>query len=395
MTAEHFPEGAQTVGIGDVKPHPENPNLGNVPLLMESLRVLGQYTPILVQASTGHIIAGNTTWKAAKALGWSRISVSYRRCDDDEALALMLEDNRTADAATVDETAVYAIAQTLPTLEATGYAEADLRLPEIDLSAYDPPEADPPADDSPGDAPEKAPAAVGFRLGPHRGSVDPGAYETWRSHFPARNSEALAEVLLLLGLVVPDSSAPEGSEAAQFELVPLQDLRPYPGNPNHGDVPLLVHMLGMYGQTRPVVVSRRTRYILRGNHVARAADTLGWKEIGVSWVDVDPDTEKRILLVDNRSRQLAGYSLPDLGAAIAKLGAEGIERTGFSLADLDDVIAGRSPKLNVWTRSEMPFELGRLKAKVRTELVSDLNLTPGQELKELAAILGLDPDSVH
>jgi hypothetical protein len=42
----------------------------------------------------------------------------------------------------------------------------------------------------------------------------------------------------------------------------------------------------------------------------------------------------------------------------------------------------------------MSFELGPLKAKVRSELVQDLNLTPGQELREVAGILGLDPDSV-
>jgi ParB-like chromosome segregation protein Spo0J len=392
--AERFTTDRELVDIDSVAPHPDNPNLGNVPLLMESLRVLGQYNPILVQTSRRHIIAGNTTWKAAKALGWSRIAVQFRDCDDTEALALCLEDNRTADAGTIDEMAVYPIAQSLPSLEATGYAEEDLKLPEIDLSAYDTPEADPPAEDAGERNENPAAAAVAFRLGPHRGSVDPTAYESWRSHFPSRNSEALAEVLLLLGLVVPESSTPERAEAVQGELVPLSELRPYPGNPNQGDVGLLMHMLTIYGQTRPIVASRRTKYILRGHTVAKAAEALGWTELDVSWADVDADLEKRILLVDNRARQLAGFSLPDLGAAIAKLGTQGIEMTGYTLGDLDDIIAGKSPKLAVWTRSQMPFELGKLKAKVKTELVSDLNLTPGQELKELAAILGLDPDAV-
>jgi ParB-like chromosome segregation protein Spo0J len=236
---------------------------------------------------------------------------------------------------------------------------------------------------------------VAFRLGSWKGAVDPDHFNEWRAGLPKRNSEALREVLVLLGLVVPDTYTPEGSATATVGKVPLSELKPYPGNPNEGDIGLIATLLKMHGQTRPIIVSTRTNHILAGNHVARAAESLGWTHIGVAWVDVDSDGEKRIVLADNRTAQLSSYDLQDLGNLIASVGASKIEGTGYTLADLDDIILGRSPHLNgYYTRSEMPFRIGALQTKVKTALVTDLNLTRGMELAELGAILGLDPQKI-
>lgn len=87
----------QIVPIDSIEPHPENPREGYVPAIAESLEVNSQYRAIVVQDSTGYILAGNHTWLAAKGLGWTGIAAVRIDVDDDEARRIMLADNRTAE----------------------------------------------------------------------------------------------------------------------------------------------------------------------------------------------------------------------------------------------------------------------------------------------------------
>lgn len=91
------------VSIDEVKNHPRNVRQGDVGAIAESLKENGQYRPIVVQRSTGHVLAGNHTLKAAKALGWKEIAATYVDCDDQRALRILLADNRTNDLATYDD----------------------------------------------------------------------------------------------------------------------------------------------------------------------------------------------------------------------------------------------------------------------------------------------------
>jgi len=106
------------VPIGDVTIHPRNVRQGDVGAISESLKEHGQYRPIVVQRSTGHVLAGNHTLKAAKALGWDRIAVTYVDCDDDRALRILLADNRTNDLATYDDAALADLLRELADTEA-------------------------------------------------------------------------------------------------------------------------------------------------------------------------------------------------------------------------------------------------------------------------------------
>ena len=93
-----------TVDINTVEPHPKNVRQGDIGAISESLKAHGQYRPIVVDKRTNRILAGNHTWKAAKALGWSQISAGFIETrDDDEALRILLADNRTTDLASYDD----------------------------------------------------------------------------------------------------------------------------------------------------------------------------------------------------------------------------------------------------------------------------------------------------
>lgn len=116
--------------IDAVQPHPRNVRQGDVGLIAGSLNANGQYRPIVVQAGTNYILAGNHTWRAAKSLGWDEIAVQWIDVDDDAALRIMLADNRANDAATYDDSELLALLTALVAsdkgLEGTLYTGDDI-----------------------------------------------------------------------------------------------------------------------------------------------------------------------------------------------------------------------------------------------------------------------------
>lgn len=133
------------------------------------------------------------------------------------------------------------------------------------------------------------------------------------------------------------------------ELVgPIDELRLYDGNPRQGDVGAIVVSLERNGQYKPIVVNRRKgvktyMHVLAGNHTLLAAKQLGWTEIARTFVSVDDDTARRIMLVDNRTNDLATMDEGALAQLLKDIagseGAEGLFGTGYDADDLDDLLA--------------------------------------------------------
>lgn len=123
-------------------------------------------------------------------------------------------------------------------------------------------------------------------------------------------------------------------------LCPVEDLKPFDGNPRVGDVALIAESLRANGQYRPIVVRQGTNEILAGNHTWKAAKSLGWVDVWVTFVECDDETAKRIVLVDNRANDVADYddqALADLLASVQDLAG-----TGYSPADVDVLLASLS-----------------------------------------------------
>lgn len=118
----------------------------------------------------------------------------------------------------------------------------------------------------------------------------------------------------------------------EVQSVPIADLTPYPGNARRGNVEKVAESLLWNGQFRPLVVQRSTGYVLAGNHTLRAAtDRLGWTEIDVTYVDVDDDHARRIVLADNRTSDLADYDEELLHRLLED--AEDLDGTGYEDED--------------------------------------------------------------
>jgi ParB-like chromosome segregation protein Spo0J len=116
----------ETVEIDSIAAHPRNPRVGNVDSIVESYLEHSQYQPIIVQRSTGYVLAGNHRLKAARALGWDSIKAIFIDVDDDEAARILLVDNRTSDLGTYDEQVLADLLGELPDLAGTGYTPDDL-----------------------------------------------------------------------------------------------------------------------------------------------------------------------------------------------------------------------------------------------------------------------------
>jgi ParB-like chromosome segregation protein Spo0J len=94
---------ALAVPIESISPYPGNPRQGDVGAIVTSLRRFGQQKPLVVQESSGFIVAGNHLWKAAKDLGWTHIAVNRSDLSDWEARAFLVADNRMSDLGTYDD----------------------------------------------------------------------------------------------------------------------------------------------------------------------------------------------------------------------------------------------------------------------------------------------------
>jgi hypothetical protein len=115
----------ERVSTKKVKVFPGNPRVGNIDAIAESLAENGQFRPIVVQRSTGHILGGNHTYLAARKLGWTHVDVVYVDVDDMAARRIVLSDNKTSDMGEYNNDLLAALMRELPDSTGTGYSDEE------------------------------------------------------------------------------------------------------------------------------------------------------------------------------------------------------------------------------------------------------------------------------
>lgn len=320
------------VGIDTLTPYPHNPRHGHDIALREGLLKYGQYKPLVVQASTGHILVGNHTYRAAKALGWDMIAAAHIDVDDVTAKKIVAFDNRANELGSYDGEALADLLTGIDGLEGTGYSPDDLDGLLADLSAADhkaagghdtpgPPALDPVAGDA-----ESSSVEISYRLAIECEDADTEealldqflerGYAVTRIFASTKKTgpeDATVKVKLHPTVQAPAEQVAEGERAPErihpaleAMAVGLDQLETYPGNPRRGDVEAIKNSLLRFGQYRPIVARKvgRGGQILAGNHTFLAAQELGWPTIAVTWVTVSDDEAVRIVAWDNRSSDL-------------------------------------------------------------------------------------------
>ncbi|MFJ4668960.1 ParB N-terminal domain-containing protein [Kitasatospora purpeofusca] len=152
--------------------------------------------------------------------------------------------------------------------------------------------------------------------------------------------------------------------------VPIGTLNRYHQNPRRGDVNAVAESLRVNGQFKPIVVNRgtltgRPNEILAGNHTWDAAKQRGWDQIAATWVDVDDDDAARIVIVDNRTSDLAGYDTELLADILSAL--PDLDGTGYDRDALDELLDS----------VELPSQLAAETAEREGDKIADEHLQWG------------------
>ena len=148
---------AQRHNIYELNLYHQNPRVGNIQTIAESLEKNGAYKPIVVNRGTHtgrplEVLAGNHTLKAHRLLveqgktGWETISTWVVDVDEEHATRIVLADNRTADLGTYNNDDLLELLGNLNDgLEGTGYdpgyidALLGANIPEDGLPSLDEP----------------------------------------------------------------------------------------------------------------------------------------------------------------------------------------------------------------------------------------------------------------
>jgi ParB family chromosome partitioning protein len=130
--------------------------------------------------------------------------------------------------------------------------------------------------------------------------------------------------------------------------VDVERLIPHPHNARRGDVPAIMRSLEKFGQVKPIIAQRSTRYVVAGNHVLEAAKRLGWKTIQVQIVDMDDETATGYLIADNRTSDRGTY---DRGALLGLLSsALELDGTGYSEEEVEELAEQMGEEAPEWQR---------------------------------------------
>ena len=96
------------------------------------------------------------------------------------------------------------------------------------------------------------------------------------------------------------------AEGVKPLLVPIDQVKQHPSNPNSGDDENLVESIKVNGFVTAITADAKTGYIIAGNTRYRALHALGSTEIPVLWVDHwEGQDSVRYLIGDNASARRA------------------------------------------------------------------------------------------
>lgn len=129
------------------------------------------------------------------------------------------------------------------------------------------------------------------------------------------------------------------------EMVPLDQLTPFPGNARRGKVDVIKESIEKNGQYRSLVVREIKNgplVVLAGNHTMMAIGDLEGAKARCEIIECDDETARRINLVDNRSNDLAEDDDDALVALMRDL-TEGAAGTGYTEKELSAYL--REPEL--------------------------------------------------
>jgi hypothetical protein len=256
--------------------------------------------------------------------------------------------------------------QALPELDGTGFTASEVEILDRLTSGEE--------KSSIGSKP--LPSDPEVKISAWKFTVEKDAYDAWKeqlySEAPTKQ-KAIKAIKERLGFperkpVEPEPSGERSETTAEdVETVGINEVKVHPLNPREGDIGAIIDSLTYMGQYRPIVANKRTKHIVSGNHTYQGAVQLGWEKIAVHWIDVDDVEEIKILIVDNRTSDLATYDPSELNKLLTSTSFKG---TGFTPEEVAEILAGGKSKPGHIPVGRTTIKVGEHSMRVHTE---DLN----------------------
>lgn len=179
--------------LDELTPHPANPRQGDVGAIHESIEANGFYGAVIVQKSTGYVLAGNHRMQAAAHAGATSLPVIEVDVDDTTATRILLADNRTNDVATYDQDALAGLLKSLA--EDGGLAGSGYDGDDVDalLRSLEPPDLDALANEYGEPTPEDQHLTI-------RVVVPPEVWASWKAHVDTHMGDEVHALASLLGV---------------------------------------------------------------------------------------------------------------------------------------------------------------------------------------------------
>ena len=191
------------------------------------------------------------------------------------------------------------------------------------------------------------------------------------------------------------------------KLAPCGEVKPHPRNPNRHppqQIALFVDVLHRVGLRAPVIVSKRSGYIVKGHGTREALIACGCSKLPVVFQDfADDEEEVRFMIADNRLAELAFVDESDLRALLAELDGA-TSGTGFTdedlveLAKADEEPEPETPdevtptlpgvsalKADIVFESKLAYEIPALRDDMLATPPSELSTWAGPDASDLDA----------
>ena len=143
----------------------------------------------------------------------------------------------------------------------------------------------------------------------------------------------------------------ESFKCAHTDVIELHKLQPNPKNPNNHperQIELLSKIIDFQGQRAPIVVSKRSGFVVKGHGRLEAMKKLGWQSAAVDSQDYKNEAEEWAdLVADNKIQELSSLNteevkritledFPDMDLTGELLGFDCLDLSAESLS-LDDL----------------------------------------------------------
>lgn len=174
----------------------------------------------------------------------------------------------------------------------------------------------------------------------------------------------------------------ENFKCAYSEIVPIHKLVENPKNNNRHparQVELLAKIIDYQGQRNPIVVSKRSGFIVKGHCRLQALKLLGWENVAVDYQDYDNEAQEYAdLIADNKIQSYAEFDEDALLKELQEMNFDDLELLALENMPTMEEAEAEMPELKSGEKEpfqQMTFTFSDEQAEVVKEAIEKIKQT--------------------